>query len=1241
MDILEDILSQEIVHKLGWTLLHSVWQGCVVALLLVVLLRVLRKSSANLRYLIACLGLAVIVLLPVVTFYVVPAPAPTSDLESVSSSPVPVTGRLHEVYDPDMPLQRAAEYMQMNISWKQRAMNFYASALPYIVFGWLIGVLALSLWHLGGWAHLQRLKRQKVNQVDPSLKGKLRNLAERLKVTRPVKLIKSALVQIPTVVGWFRPMILMPASALAGLSPEQLEALLAHELAHIRRYDYLVNMLQTVVEILGFYHPVVWWVSYKIRVERENCCDDLAVSVCGDKVCYARALTSMEETRFAQSELAVAASGGSLSRRIRRLIGAGSAEKNRFGNMPLVISILLIMALMIPVTLALTTRHENTDSSSNVATQNSSTLMTVEADRVSMDTIKHYVPWQESPTGLDETAAQAQILFDCKIYEVPADLKFLESEQKKDTDGQIILLGQVYADQLESLSRENENVKVLSAPRVIILNGEEAKVLIGAEVPYTAGYETGENADEEPKPIIKMAFAGLELKIKGETIENGLKLDLNINYGQLKPGFGTHKDDEGREIQVPVMERRECAAIITVHSDETIVIGGLRSSEEPLHNLILTIIPSIVLPEKGPEKAKIEMETSAVDSDPGLVAELQNLLKQEEDLKIALEDRALKLQQRLNEVQMKLAELETRKAELSELNRFSSALASAKEPKSDEEPRYHTVRKGETLSSISEKYYGSENKWKEILDCNREIITSDGIRVGQKLVIPTLHASAKEVESERKGAKKGDEPGDHPEREDDSTAELGVVLDDKRREAEMTAIEVEMNNSEWWAEMRAFTADVVVARRCIIEANIKLENDLALLENMKRDIASFELKHQDDLGTDTVINNQWQAMKANRKKLEEKIERDKAVLAKYKQDLKKAEYWREKYARNLPKVDTDSSEVETKHERLAVMAAWFAKQGDFAKAIEYQERAIEIAKAEKHYGIGIAIEKADGLIRISQVLPDTPASASSFRPGDIIEAINGVSTEGMSLNEVVARIRGPKGTQVALTVKSHSQDITMEEPFTRELLLQGSLALDEYLWHLDAYKAGMSGDEYLKMIKQTRPTTVVPAPRIFELKYADAEELARVLNRVLERRRRGAKDKPTDVVQIIPETRTNRLIILASPTDIGLIEALIVELDVSPQVTTKAAIAKPRIKSKPDIPAESTITQVISLKYANCEDIEEKLMILFPDEQFRIVSDKRTNTLIVAGTKSAIEKIKSLVTEIDVSVPGENLEIQY
>ena len=161
-----------------------------------------------------------------------------------------------------------------------------------------------------------------INDVDPPLKNTLQKLAQRLRVTGPVKLVESTLVQIPTVVGWLRPVILLPASAIVGLTPKQLEALLAHELAHIRRHDYLINMLQSIIEILGFYHPAVWWISHQIRIERENCCDDLAVSISGDTAHYAKTLVEMERIRSGHAELALAA--------VAKVLPSTTGPKGRF-----------------------------------------------------------------------------------------------------------------------------------------------------------------------------------------------------------------------------------------------------------------------------------------------------------------------------------------------------------------------------------------------------------------------------------------------------------------------------------------------------------------------------------------------------------------------------------------------------------------------------------------------------------------------------------------------------------------------------------------------------------------------------------------------------------------------------------------------------------------------------------------------------------------------------------------------
>ena len=137
-------------------------------------------------------------------------------------------------------------------------------------------------------------------------------IAATLGLSRRVHVVDSPLVDTPTVIGWVKPVILLPIAAFAGLSPSQVEAILAHELAHIRRHDFLVNLLQTFAETMLFYHPAVWWLSARIRTEREHCCDSVALSVCGDAVSYAEALVELESWRTVHSRLAVAATGGTL-----------------------------------------------------------------------------------------------------------------------------------------------------------------------------------------------------------------------------------------------------------------------------------------------------------------------------------------------------------------------------------------------------------------------------------------------------------------------------------------------------------------------------------------------------------------------------------------------------------------------------------------------------------------------------------------------------------------------------------------------------------------------------------------------------------------------------------------------------------------------------------------------------------------------------------------------------------------
>jgi GWxTD domain-containing protein len=193
-----------------------------------------------------------------------------------------------------------------------------AAAAPWLALLWMAGVLLMFTRHSVGCISVQRFRRRGVCCAPNAWQREVERLTACLRISRRVRLLESCLAEAPTVIGHFRPLILMPLGMLAGLSPTQIESILLHELAHIQRHDYLINTLQRCVECLLFYHPAMWWISAVIRAEREHCCDDVVVSISGDPHEYARALAALEENRF--SPAAVAATGANLVKRIHRLL---------------------------------------------------------------------------------------------------------------------------------------------------------------------------------------------------------------------------------------------------------------------------------------------------------------------------------------------------------------------------------------------------------------------------------------------------------------------------------------------------------------------------------------------------------------------------------------------------------------------------------------------------------------------------------------------------------------------------------------------------------------------------------------------------------------------------------------------------------------------------------------------------------------------------------------------------------
>ncbi len=283
-------------EAIGWALFHFLWEGAAIALLLAILLVVFRGSRA--RYAAACAALLAMLAAFGVTLAIKLPANPTAVAIHIPAGKLP---------------PRPADSPALGVPIINPAMP-YSWAVPL----WLAGVALLSLHRLAGFAGAYRLRRAGVCLAPAPWPDRLRELASQLGVGGAVQLLESCLTEVPVTAGYLRPAILLPVGMLAGLPTEQVEYILIHELAHIARRDYLVNVLQSLVEALLFYHPAVWWVSGVIRAEREHCCDDAVVALAGDARGYAAALVKLEQGRAL--EPALAATGGSLSNRVRRLL---------------------------------------------------------------------------------------------------------------------------------------------------------------------------------------------------------------------------------------------------------------------------------------------------------------------------------------------------------------------------------------------------------------------------------------------------------------------------------------------------------------------------------------------------------------------------------------------------------------------------------------------------------------------------------------------------------------------------------------------------------------------------------------------------------------------------------------------------------------------------------------------------------------------------------------------------------
>lgn len=448
-------LDTPTVYALGWTLLHTLWQAVLVALFIRLLWLGVSQRRARARYGLTLSALSLILAMAIATFayyyrsyqpmtfenpasalLAMPFPEETSlprldwDSEGITANPEA----------PEMSALTAAIY----------AVEGY---LPWLVAAWLLGTIIMGLRLAGGWWQLQRLSNKGIAPLPAEWADRFTRLTYRMGVRRRVALRFSRLVAEPIALKHLKPVILFPVGLINQLTTEQVEAILLHELAHIRRWDYLVNWLQSILELLFFYHPAVWWLSGQAREAREHCCDDLVLRRGGARpMLYAQTLTQLTALSFTRkTKLAMSVKGtnGTFTQRVKRLFG--HYETGFDWRKPVLSAVVCTVLLL---SLGLSSRAEE-DTTVDVMKEN---------------------PELATPAAMDTMAEQADTLpRKAKIYVSKDQIEFVRAEGtielytylgRSDEQKPIILPVSKYAIPLDD------------APEILLLDGSAEPRLV-------------------------------------------------------------------------------------------------------------------------------------------------------------------------------------------------------------------------------------------------------------------------------------------------------------------------------------------------------------------------------------------------------------------------------------------------------------------------------------------------------------------------------------------------------------------------------------------------------------------------------------------------------------------------------------------------------------------------------------------------------------------------------------------
>ncbi|MFA7227460.1 MAG: M56 family metallopeptidase [Melioribacteraceae bacterium] len=314
MNFIYDFFPDRLIETIGWTIFHSLWQSIVVAILLGSALLMTRSNNSQLRYKLSSIALFVMFVISLSTF----AYLYSSDSVQAAGIYNSASGIFSDSKSVNAvtPANTAQDLDPASV-----LKNYFEQNISAIVTVWLAGFILFSFRFAGGIFYVRRLKNAGLISPEKFWADRLNILSQKLDLTRLVRLFESCKVKTPVTIGYLKPVILLPLGMLTGLPQDQIEAIIIHELAHIKRYDFLINLFQTFIETIFFYHPVVWWISSAIKSERENCCDDMTLKLCGGSLIYFKALYNLQQMSLDENGLALAVTGkkNQLFRRINRM----------------------------------------------------------------------------------------------------------------------------------------------------------------------------------------------------------------------------------------------------------------------------------------------------------------------------------------------------------------------------------------------------------------------------------------------------------------------------------------------------------------------------------------------------------------------------------------------------------------------------------------------------------------------------------------------------------------------------------------------------------------------------------------------------------------------------------------------------------------------------------------------------------------------------------------------------------